>query len=172
MEEKIVKEEDIEEVAEVPAVPENNLYLESSDIVNQIINEKDTSKIEELTKLFTLNQRKKDIARIDKLSKLLNLVDDEVSNRLVDTPESFNNDQLIKYMGTTQQTLTSLEGNLVDRPLIQINNQKNEININDSGLNRESRQKVFDTVMAILNNANNNEVIDLEVEETDSCEET
>ena len=153
-------------------VPNNNLYLESSELVNQIINETDTSKIEELTKLFTLNQRKKDIARIDKLSKLLNLVDDEVSNRLVDTPESFNNDQLIKYMGTTQQTLTALESNLTDKPMIQINNQLNEININDSGLNRESRQKVFDTVMAILNNPNK-DIIDVDIDEENSkCEET
>ena len=153
-------------------VPNNNLYLESSELVNQIINETDTNKIEELTKLFTLNQRKKDIARIDKLSKLLNLVDDEVSNRLVDTPESFNNDQLIKYMGTTQQTLTALESNLTDKPMIQINNQLNEININDSGLNRESRQKVFDTVMAILNNSNK-DIIDVDIDEENSeCEET
>ena len=153
-------------------VPNNNLYLESSELVNQIINETDTSKIEELTKLFTLNQRKKDIARIDKLSKLLNLVDDEVSNRLVDTPESFNNDQLIKYMGTTQQTLTALESNLTDKPIIQINNQLNEININDSGLNRESRQKVFDTVMAILNNSNK-DIIDVDIDgENSECEET
>lgn len=153
-------------------VPNNNLYLESSELVNQIINETDTNKIEELTKLFTLNQRKKDIARIDKLSKLLNLVDDEVSNRLVDTPESFNNDQLIKYMGTTQQTLTALESNLTDKPMIQINNQLNEININDSGLNRESRQKVFDTVMAILNNSNK-DIIDVDMDEENSeCEET
>lgn len=153
-------------------VPNNNLYLESSELVNKIINETDTNKIEELTKLFTLNQRKKDIARIDKLSKLLNLVDDEVSNRLVDTPESFNNDQLIKYMGTTQQTLTALESNLTDKPMIQINNQLNEININDSGLNRESRQKVFDTVMAILNNSNK-DIIDVDMDEENSeCEET
>ena len=159
-------EKDIEKVEETAVVvPENNLYLESSDIVNQIINEKDSDKLEELTKLFTLNQRKKDIARIDKLSKLLNLVDDEVAGRLVDTPESFNNDQLIKYMGTTQQTLTSLESNLIDRPIIQINNQKNEININDSGLNRESRQKVFDAVMAILNGTTDDNVIDVDVEE-------
>ena len=102
----------------------------------------------------------------------MNLVDDEVSNRLVDTPESFNNDQLIKYMGTTQQTLTALESNLTDKPMIQINNQLNEININDSGLNRESRQKVFDTVMAILNNSNK-DIIDVDIDEENSeCEET
>ncbi|MBQ6627915.1 MAG: hypothetical protein IJH65_03785 [Methanobrevibacter sp.] len=163
------EEKEIEEKVEETAltVPENHLYVESGDIVNQIINEKDTEKLEELTKLFTLNQRKKDIARIDKLSKLLNLVDDEVSNRLIDTPESFNNDQLIKYMGTTQQTLTSLENNLTDKPIIQINNQRNEINITDSGLNRESRQKVFDTVMAILNKAADGDVIDIDVEENE-----
>lgn len=172
MEKDLVDEKVHSEETTDLTISENTLYDESTDIVNQIIGEKDTSRIDELTKLFTLNQRKKDIARIDKLSKLLNLVDDEVSNRLIDTPESFNNDQLIKYMGTTQQTLTSLESNLVNKPIIQINNQKNEININDSGLNRESRQKVFDAVMSILNSTDK-EVIDINIEEeNDSCEET
>jgi len=154
-----------EEKNTLPVPAKEKLYLESSELVDQIIKETDPDKIEEMTKIFSLTQRKKDIARIDKLSKLLNLVDDEVANRLVDTPESFRNDDLIKYMSTTQQTITSLENNLTNKPLIQINNQKNEININDSGLNRESRQKVLDTVMKILNNYNNPDIIDVEEEE-------
>ena len=148
----------------VPTV--HPLYKESGDLVNQIINETDTDKIDDLTKLFTINQRKKDIARIDKLSQLLNLVDDEVTNRLVDCPESFNNDQLVKYMTATQQSISTIENTLDQKPIIQINNQKNEIHINDSGLNRESREKVLNAVMEILNKANDN-VIDVDVEEND-----
>lgn len=148
----------------VPTV--HPLYKESGDLVNQIINETDADKIDDLTKLFTINQRKKDIARIDKLSQLLNLVDDEVTNRLVDCPESFNNDQLVKYMTATQQSISTIENTLDQKPIIQINNQKNEIHINDSGLNRESREKVLNAVMEILNKANDN-VIDVDVEEND-----
>lgn len=144
-------------------VPSNNLYLEATDIVNKIIEEQDSSKLEELTKLFTLNQRKKDIARINKLSQLLNLVDDEVTNRLIDAPEDFDNDQLINYMSKTQQAMSAIESSLDQKPLIQINNQKNEVNINGSGLNRESRAKVLETVMAILNGGAE-DIIDIEEE--------
>jgi len=140
-------------------VPKNNLYLESSELVDQIISENNPDKLEELTQLFQLNQKKKNIARINKLSQLLDIVDSEVENRLVDTPESFRNDELIKYMSTTQQAIDSLENNISNKPLIQINNQKNEININND-LNRESRQKVLEAVMSILNNENN--IIDID----------
>lgn len=142
----------------------SNLYSESNELVNKIINEYDSDKLDELTKLFSLNQRKKDIARVNKLSQLLNLVDDEMANRLIDAPEGFENSDLIKYMSTAQQTMTSIENNLEQKPLIQINNQKNEINITDSGLNRESRQKVIDAVFAILN-SNTDNIIDIEIED-------
>ena len=46
--------------------------------------------------------------------------------------------------------------------MIQINNQKNEIHIDDSGLNKESRAKVLEVITGILNES---KVIDAEVEE-------
>lgn len=142
----------------------NNLFTESNDLVEKIINESNPDKLEELTNLFNLNQRKKDIARINKLSQLLNIVDTEVESRLIDTPEGFNNDQLIKYMSTTQQTINSLEDNLNHKPLIQINNQTNEIHLGEDGLNQESRKKVIDTIMSILSK-DNKEVIDIDLDE-------
>ena len=142
----------------------NNLFTESNDLVEKIVNESNPDKLEELTNLFNLNQRKKDIARINKLSQLLNIVDTEVESRLIDTPEGFNNDQLIKYMSTTQQTINSLEDNLNHKPLIQINNQTNEIHLGEDGLNQESRKKVIDTIMSILSK-DNKEVIDIDLDE-------
>ena len=52
-----------------------------------------------------------------------------------------------------------------DIPLVQINNQKNEININSVELNRESRAKVLEAVNSILASSTKRTIIE---EETDN----
>lgn len=142
----------------------DSLYTESNDIVQQIINEKDGSKLNDLTNLFKFNQKKKDILRANRLSNLLNQIDNEVQERITTMPESFDNYALLKYMEATQNSVSGIYQNIDKQPLIQINNQKNEININgSSGLDRDSRARVLEAVTAIINGVNN--VID--VEETD-----
>ena len=148
------------EVVEVS--PNVKLTLEGNDITNQIISEKDPNKLEDLTQLFLLNKKKKDLARINKLSNLINTIDDEVINRFNEEPENFNNDQLVKYLTATQQIIDTTTNNIEKVPMIQINNQKNEIHIDDSGLNKESRAKVLEVITGILNES---KVIDAEVEE-------
>lgn len=142
--------------------PNVKLTLEGNDITNQIISEKDPNKLEDLTQLFLLNKKKKDLARINKLSNLINTIDDEVINRFNEEPENFNNDQLVKYLTATQQIIDTTTNNIEKVPMIQINNQKNEIHIDDSGLNKESRAKVLEVITSILNES---KVIDAEVEE-------
>lgn len=142
--------------------PNVKLTLEGNDITNQIISEKDPNKLEDLTQLFLLNKKKKDLARINKLSNLINTIDDEVINRFNEEPENFNNDQLVKYLTATQQIIDTTANNIEKVPMIQINNQKNEIHIDDSGLNKESRAKVLEVITSILNEG---KIIDAEVEE-------
>ena len=151
-----------EEQNEIVVSPANKLVNTGNDLINEIINESDPDKVEDLTNLFKLNQKKRDIARINKLSNLLDNIDKEVIDRINNVPESFKNETLLAYMESTQKSITNIQQNVEQTPLIQINNQKNEINISDSGLNRESRQKVLDAVMAILNNT---DVIDVESKE-------
>lgn len=153
-------EEDKNELIEVST---NDLYKQGDDLVNELIKENDTSKVNDLTNLFKLNQKKKDIYRANKLSNLLNLIDNEVYDRISATPESFDNYDLLKYMESTQSAISNTYQNLDRQPLIQINNQKNEINFNNSGLDRESRARVLEVVSAIISNANN--VIDVEEDE-------
>lgn len=153
-------EEDKNELIEVST---NDLYKQGDDLVNELIKENDTGKVNDLTNLFKLNQKKKDIYRANKLSNLLNLIDNEVYDRISATPESFDNYDLLKYMESTQSAISNTYQNLDRQPLIQINNQKNEINFNNSGLDRESRARVLEVVSAIISNANN--VIDVEEDE-------
>lgn len=152
------------------ASPTVVLIKEGNDITNQIVEAKDQESIEDLTNQFKLNMRKKNIARANKLSGMLELIDDEVFQRLGSYPESFDNDQLVKYMDSTQRTLNTIQQTIDQQPMIQINNQKNEININNnvSGLDRESRLKVLEAVDTILNSLqqeNDPDIIDINPEE-------
>jgi len=140
-----------------------DLYKQSDDIVNDLIRENDSAKFNDLTNLFKMNQKKKDIYRANKLSNLLDLIDNEIYERDSSMPESFDNYALLKYMESTQNAINTTNQNLDRQPFIQINNQKNEINFNSSGLDRDSRARVLEAVTAIINGVNN--VID--VEETD-----
>jgi len=152
----------MDEKNEITPVANLKLTLEGNDLTNQIIEEKDASKLEDLTKLFLLNKKKKDLARINKLSNLIDTIDNEVIARMNEEPESFNNDQLVKYMTATQQIVDNTTQSIEAVPLVQINTQKNEIHIDDSGLNKESRAKVLEVITSILNES---KVIDAEVKE-------
>ena len=152
----------MDEKNEITPVANLKLTLEGNDLTNQIIEEKDASKLEDLTKLFLLNKKKKDLARINKLSNLIDTIDNEVIARMNEEPESFNNDQLVKYMTATQQIVDNTAQSIEAVPLVQINTQKNEIHIDDSGLNKESRAKVLEVITSILNES---KVIDAEVKE-------
>lgn len=129
-----------------------SLIKQGNDLTKQIIEEDDPQKIEDLSQLFALVSKKKNIARTNRLSNLLELIDDEVIHRFTTTPESIDNDQLEKYMRTTQQSIYNIDIAMQNAPQIQINNQTN-VNINSSGLNRESRAKVLEAVREILNSS-------------------
>lgn len=136
----------------VDGVNSASLIKQGNDLTKKIIEEDDPQKVEDLSQLFALVSKKKNIARTNRLSNLLELIDDEVINRFTTTPELFDNDQLEKYMRTTQQSIYNIDNAMQNAPQIQINNQTN-VSINSSGLNRESRAKVLDAVREILNSS-------------------
>ena len=157
-----------EEVSLGGLVPKeiSNLTQRTADLVDDIIKEEDVDKFNNLTALFSMNQKKKNMARIAKLSALLDVIDNETLMRFMESPESFDNDQLVKYMDTTQKAITNIENTLDKTPAIQINTQNNEIHIdNGSGLNRDSRKNVYDAVMSILNDLKTDGAIDVDYED-------
>lgn len=123
------------------------LAEKSENLINEIIKEDDVEKFQELENKFKLTQRKKNLVRVDRLTKAIEMADDEVIERLTVEPEGWKNDELIKYVESSQKAVDSML-NTEDKPLIQINH--NEVNLNQSGLNRESRQKVLEAVQEIL----------------------
>lgn len=125
------------------------LSKSGNELTNKIIEENDPDKLEELAQLFTLNQKKKQIARTNKLSNLLELIDDEVITRVTTVPDAIEDKDLINYLKITQESVNSHNNEEQELPRVQINNQTN-VNINSSGLDRESRAKVLEAVQEIL----------------------
>lgn len=167
----IEEEKIVDEATELATVSKYaKLVKEGNDITDKIINASTTDELNEVTNLFIANQRKKDMIRSHKLSGLLGIIDDEVINRFTSDPESFDHDQLLSYMNSTQKAIDSITRSLDEKPVVQINTQHNEININNSGLNRESRVKVLNAVQDILNSLQDgdvNDIINTEFEEVD-----
>lgn len=139
-----------------------SLVSEGDNIINEIISEHDPDKLENLTKLFSLTQKKKQLARINKLSKLLDKVDDEVIDRFENNPQVIEDRDLYRYWQTTSDIVNNKTEDDISLPRVQINNQTN-INVNQlSGLNRESRAKVLDAVNKILGEATS-DIIDITI---------
>lgn len=144
--------------------PKASLIQEGNDLTNKILSENDPAKLEDLTSLFNINQKKKNIARINRLSNLLELIDTEAIERMTAYPDAIDNDQLISYMNATQNAIRTANNSIVqEAPLIQINNTKTEISVNSetSGLDRAARARVLEVVNSILNSAKEDDVIDV-----------
>ena len=143
---------------------------QTTDIAQQILDETDVDKLKDLTALFNLSTQKRNVARVLKMTDLLDRVTDQMLTRFERTPDNFSNEDLIKFMQVTENSIEKANKSIsqVDEtPAIQLqqNNQVN-INIGDS-LNRESRQRVTDVVQSILNKIGTGEIVDLPVPETD-----
>jgi len=136
-----------------------DLQIEAEKILNELITETDINKAKDLTYLFNLNQNKKTMVRVNKQSELLDILTDTTINRVKKAPDNLSNDDLNKLMKTVADLIEKGQ-NQINRtenaPLIQVNQQNNEINMEGkSGLNRDSREKVKNAVMALLKNMAN-----------------
>ena len=130
-------------------------------------------KIKDLTNLFNLNTKKRNVMRVLKMTQLLDSVTDKVIERFEKTPDNFSNEDLLKYMQVTENAIDKANKNLdmvEETPAIQFQ-QNNQVNINiDKGLNRDSRAKVTEAVEAILKKLQNNEQV-IEVENIEEIQD-
>ena len=141
--------------AALVAVDTSNLNAESLDILNQIIAAEDIDKTKDLTYLFNINQNKKTMVRINKQSELLDVLTDQTIKRVKEKPDELSNDDLNKLMKTVADLIEKGQNQInrgEDAPLIQINQQNNEVNMDgkSGGLNRESRDRVKNAVVELL----------------------
>ena len=168
------------ETGALTIVNADDLNRESLNLINQLIAEQDIERTKDLTHLFNINQNKKTMIRIDKLSGLQDNLVDQLVRRISERPDEISNKELMDGLKIVQDIIErgqkQVEG--VDQtPLIQINQQTNSVNIGDTqtNLNRESREKVKNAVLSLLNNLGkapveqpeSDIVIDAEVVEND-----
>lgn len=134
------------------------LDAQTAKVTNELIEEQDLDKVKNLTKLFNLNQAKRNAIRVMKLNSLLDKVSDQMIERFDKKPGEFSNKELLDYMSVVQSTIDrankSIE--LVDQtPAIVINQQNNQVNIDNSPvLDRESRMRVVEAVKGIMKTLN------------------
>ena len=134
------------------------LDSQTAKVTNELIEEQDLDKVKNLTKLFNLNQAKRNAIRVMKLNSLLDKVSDQMIERFDKKPGEFSNKELLDYMSVVQSTIDrankSIE--LVDQtPAIVINQQNNQVNIDNSPvLDRESRMRVVEAVKGIMSTLN------------------
>ena len=149
-----------EETTTEIVVAENfNLSEESKSLIDQIIAEKDEQKTRDLTQLFNANQNKKTMIRVNKLSDLLDTITDQALVRFTSRPDEISNKELFDGLKVVQDLIERGQkqvSGVGETPLIQVNQQTNEVNIGgaSNNLSRDSRERVKSAVLSLLSSIN------------------
>ena len=137
-------------------IGKQSLNEESKALLSQIIAESDAQKVRDLTHLFNANQNKKTMARVNKLSDLLDTITDQALERFTARPDEISNKELFDGLKIVQDLIERGQkqvSGVGETPLIQINQQNNEVNVGNtaaSTLNRDSRERVKAAVLGLL----------------------
>ena len=159
-----------ENTALVVAKP-TSLNEESKALLEQIIAETDEQKVRDLTYLFNANQNKKTMARVNKLSDLLDTITDQALERFTARPGEISNKELFDGLKVVQDLIERGQKQVSgagETPLIQINQQNNEVNVGStpaSTLNRDSRERVKAAVLGLLDSITSKQSQTLETDE-------
>ena len=136
-------------------VPTVDLNQESLALISQIIAETDEQKTRDLTQLFNANQNKKTMVRVNKLSDLLDTITDQALARFTARPDEISNKELFDGLKVVQDLIERGQKQVSgagEIPLIQANQQNNEVTIggSPSNLSRDSRERVKSAVLGLL----------------------
>lgn len=147
----------LQQLATITPEELQKLDAESVGIINKVIEEEDINKTKSLAQLFNNNQSKKTMVRLNKMGGLLDKIVDQLITRVTEKPDNMSNQELLQAIKTIQDSVEKNQARLnqnVDTPLIQINQQTNEIHLSDDQQrSRESRERIRYAVMAVLENA-------------------
>ena len=127
--------------------PSTTIKEVDENLLNQIVKSDNPDEIKDLTKLFNLNQNKKNLVRIAKLNDLLDKVSDKAIERIDISADDISDKDLLGYMQTVQNVIEKSQKSVeaMDNvPMIQIN-QQNNISV-ECELSRESKEKIIDII--------------------------
>ena len=167
----------MDESNEINETPTQALEEETKELVTKLVQSNDVKEVSDLTKLFNLNQVKKNALRIDKLNALLDLVHDQAIQRVEKRPDAISNKELLEYMQIVQNSIEKSQKvvNSVDEtPIVQINHQTNVFNVDNNQtitLDRDSRERILEAVRHYMQQNNiveeDNNIIEIESPEVD-----
>jgi hypothetical protein len=167
-------ETDVPETGLITTDGHIKLNEESAALIERIIAESDEQKSKELTQLFNANQNKKTMVRVNKLSDLLDTITDQALTRFTQRPDEISNKELFDGLKIVQDLIERGQkqvSNAGEAPLIQFNQQNNEVNLGGTSvnnLNRDSRECVKSAVLSLLAGISNAQEVQEPVPET--CE--
>jgi hypothetical protein len=146
-------------VTDIVSINKFDLNEESKALIEKIIAEKDEQKSRDLTQLFNANQNKKTMVRVNKLSDLLDTITDQALVRFTSRPDEISNKELFDGLKVVQDLIERGQKQVSgagETPLIQVNQQTNEVNIGGTpnNLNRDSRERVKSAVLSLLSSIN------------------
>ena len=138
------------------------------EIVNKIIEADNKDELKHQFDLFNMNQSKKNALRVIKLNGLLGKIEDQAIERFEKRPDQISNKELLDYMQVVSTQIEKSQNyisNIQDKPMITVNNQKNELNVSiGPELDRDSKSNVINAVTSLLNQLRNKSVSNSEPE--------
>ena len=148
--------------------------LKEQDITEKFLTETDPKELQTIVDMFNLNIKKKNMLRTTRISEIQDNIISQIFQRVSSRPDEFSNTDLINYFKVMQETLLK-NSTETELPTIHIN-QNNQVNINmdNQGLDRISRERVANAIRNILSQAKESAVpdtdsgiIDVEPEDID-----
>lgn len=148
--------------------------LKEQDITEKFLTETDPKELQTIVDMFNLNIKKKNMLRTTRISEIQDSIVSQIFQRVNSRPDEFSNTDLINYFKVMQETLQKNSSD-TELPTIHIN-QNNQVNINmdNQGLDRMSRERVANAIRNILSQAKESAVpntdsgiIDVEPEDID-----
>ena len=157
------------EEKDLPAVSPT---AELEELKDKLAQEKDIDELKNIVSLFNLNIKKKEILRKGVISELQDKAVNQISQRIEKHPEEFSNKDLLDYTKTFNELLKT-NNSITDEDIpsiVQLNPTQININLENKGLSKESRDRVADVVRSILERTNkvedNSDVIDVKIDGT------
>ena len=132
-----------------------NLSLEAKKLIGELTSEKDKQKMQALEQQFNDIQYKKQLARISKLSDVQDMLTNQFYQRVSQRPDEISNKEMLDGMKVVQDLIEKNQkrSEVAEEipQLIQIN--QTEVNVGNN-LNRDSRERVKNAVLGILDSIN------------------
>lgn len=132
-----------------------NLSLEAQKLIGELTSEKDKQKMQALEQQFNDIQYKKQLARISKLSDVQDMLTNQFYQRVSQRPDEISNKEMLDGMKVVQDLIEKNQkrSEVAEEipQLIQIN--QTEVNVGNN-LNRDSRERVKNAVLGILDSIN------------------